>query len=172
MTQRSTLPAACALLAMALALAGCSGTGAPPGASPATGSGGGTAGSTTPGGSTGTGSPSVAPTPSDPLGVPSSAQSIIAQDALVSQTCTADAAGAWSFSGTVRNDSQERRTYTVAIAVTDGPSVAGHSLQTVTVSPGGTAEVRAEAFAVTSGQGPSGPAQLRCDAVVSQEVAK
>ena len=94
----------------------------------------------------------------------------MAQDALTAQSCTADAAGVWTFVGTLRNDTAEKRTYTVAIAVTTGPSVAGHALQSVTLDPGASGEVRADAFATVTGQASAAP--LRCEAVVSQEVAR
>ena len=151
------------------ALVGC--TAAPPGGSGAASSGassGATSSASPMPSQTPSGSPSGAP--SDPLGVPPGAQSLMAQEALVAQDCTADAAGAWTFVGTLRNDTPERRTYTVAIAVTTGPSVAGHALQNLTLDPGTSGEVRADKFATVAGQGSS--MAPRCDAVVSQEVAK
>lgn len=161
-----------AAVVVGLAVAGCT---AGPGSPPAS------AGGTTPAGSpsasgapTASGPSSAVPTPSDPLGVPSTAQSMMAQDALTSSTCEADAAGIWSFTGTLHNATDTGRTYTVAIVVMNGPNVTGHSMQTVTVPPGGTALVHATDIAVSSGSDGSGAsaAAARCDVVVSQEVAK
>lgn len=86
----------------------------------------------------------------------------IANDALSNVVCTADAAGVWSFSGTLTNTSDTAATFSVAVAVGSTSSVAGHATIQQEVPAGGTAEVRADAFA------DGAPASSTCQAVVSR----
>ena len=71
----------------------------------------------------------------------------------------------WTFKGTLVNSSGKAKTYTVAIAVTVGAAVQGHTLITETVQAGKSAEVSAENFAKTTGQAGT------CEPVVSVEDA-
>ncbi|WP_440157755.1 hypothetical protein [Arthrobacter sp. SAFR-014] len=91
--------------------------------------------------------------------------SLNAIDALQAHTCAAGADGQWTFKGTLVNSSDKAKTYTVAIAVTVGAAVQGHTLITETVPAGKSAEVSAENFAKTTGQGGT------CEPVVSVEDA-
>ncbi len=86
----------------------------------------------------------------------------IANDALSNVVCTADAAGVWSFSGTLTNTSDTAATFSVAVAVGSTSSVAGHATIQQEVPAGGTAQVRADAFA------DGAPASSTCQAVVSR----
>jgi hypothetical protein len=63
--------------------------------------------------------------------------------------CTATADGSWSFKGTLDNTSDKNKVFTVAIAVTAGPVVAGHTIITKTVAAGQSAEIAAPNFAKT-----------------------
>lgn len=106
---------------------------------------------------------STAPQPVPPTsatGVP--VPSALATDALTNVKCTPDAAGAWSFSGTLTNPGTTEVTYTVAVAVGVTSSPAGHALIEQRVAPGAEVTVRADNFA--SGA----PAGATCEAVVSK----
>jgi hypothetical protein len=63
--------------------------------------------------------------------------------------CTARADGSWSFKGTLVNNSDKNRVFTVAIAVAAGPTVAGHALITQVVPAGQSADIAAANFAKT-----------------------
>ena len=91
--------------------------------------------------------------------------SVNALDALQEHTCAAGADGQWTFKGTLVNSSDKAKTYTVAIAVTVGAAVQGHTLITETIQAGKSAEVSAENFAKTTGQAGT------CEPVVSVEDA-
>jgi len=91
--------------------------------------------------------------------------SLNAIDALQEHTCTAGPDGQWTFKGTLVNSSDKAKTYTVAIAVTVGAAVQGHTLITETVQAGKSAEVSARNFAKTTGQAGT------CEPVVSVEDA-
>jgi hypothetical protein len=91
--------------------------------------------------------------------------SLNAIDALQEHTCAASADGQWTFKGTLVNSSDKAKTYTVAIAVTVGAAVQGHTLITETVQAGKSAQVSAENFAKTTGQAGT------CEPVVSVEDA-
>jgi hypothetical protein len=91
--------------------------------------------------------------------------SLNAIDALQKHTCAAGPDGSWTFKGTLVNTSDKAKTYTVAVAVTVGAAVQGHTLITKTVQAGKSAEVSAENFAKTTGQ------QGTCEPVVSAEDA-
>ncbi|WP_395398897.1 hypothetical protein ACHMXB_13145 [Arthrobacter sp. UC242_113] len=144
--------------ALLLAASGCSGggsgpSGPSPSASPATT----TAVSQTPSESS---PPTTAPVlPTDV------STSLNAIDALQEHTCEAGADGQWTFKGTLVNSTDKAKTYTVAIAVTVGAAVQGHTLITETVQAGKSAEVSAENFAKTTGQAGT------CEPVVSVEDA-
>ncbi len=91
--------------------------------------------------------------------------SLNAPEALQQHTCTATADGSWSFTGTLVNGGDKTRVFTVAIAVTVGPAVAGHTLITETVAAGKSAAIAAPNFAKTkTGSG-------SCNQVVSVEDA-
>ena len=79
--------------------------------------------------------------------------------------CTATADGSWSFKGTLVNDTDKNRVFTVAIAVTVGPEVAGHTLITQAVPAGKSADIAAANFAKTKDSGGT------CTPVVSVEGA-
>ncbi|XAS66750.1 hypothetical protein V3C33_14880 [Micrococcaceae bacterium Sec5.7] len=148
MRKRALLPAA-----LLLALAGCSGGGsgaAEPGQSAPTSSKSSAAPS----------SEAPAPGTSEPTDVSSSLNAI---GDLQKHTCTAAADGSWTFKGTLVNGSTESRTYTVAVAVTVGAAVQGHTIITETVPAGKSADVTAEKFAKSTGQNGT------CEPVVSVE---
>ncbi|WP_216698964.1 hypothetical protein [Arthrobacter sp. Br18] len=84
----------------------------------------------------------------------------IANEALGNVVCTADAAGVWSFSGTLTNTADTTVTFSVVVAVGSTSSVAGRANIQQAVPAGGTAEVRADAFA------DGAPASSTCQAVV------
>lgn len=86
----------------------------------------------------------------------------IANEALSDVVCTADAAGVWSFSGTLTNTADTAVTFSVVVAVGSTSSVAGRASIRQAVPAGGTAEVRADAFA------DGAPASSTCQAVVSR----
>jgi hypothetical protein len=88
--------------------------------------------------------------------------SALATEALSNVVCSPDAAGSWSFSGTLSNPGSTEVKYTVAVAVGTTSSPAGHALIEQTVAPGATVTVRADKFA--SGA----PAGATCEAVVSK----
>ncbi|XAS65727.1 hypothetical protein VUN84_08910 [Micrococcaceae bacterium Sec5.8] len=90
------------------------------------------------------------------------APSALASDALSDVTCSPDAAGSWSFSGTLSNQGSTDVTYTVAVAVGATSSPAGHALIEQRVTAGASVTVRADNFA--SGA----PAGAACEAVVSK----
>lgn len=75
--------------------------------------------------------------------------SLNAPDALRQHVCTATADGSWSFKGTLVNSSDKDKVFTVAIGVTAGPAVAGHTLITKTVPAGQSADIAAANFAKT-----------------------
>ncbi|MFE4229708.1 hypothetical protein ACFRJ8_17680 [Arthrobacter sp. NPDC056886] len=79
--------------------------------------------------------------------------------------CTASADGSWSFKGTLVNNSDKNKVFTVAIAVTAGPTVAGHALITQVVPAGQSADIAAPNFAKTKDGGGT------CAPVVSVEDA-
>ncbi|MFE5838459.1 hypothetical protein [Arthrobacter sp. NPDC056493] len=144
--------------ALLLAASGCSGGGtAPPGpgASPS-------ATSTTAVSQPPSDSPPPTTAPSLPTDVSTSLNAI---DALQEHTCAAGPDGQWTFKGTLVNSSDKAKTYTVAIAVTVGAAVQGHTLITQTVQAGKSAEVSAKNFAKTTGQAGT------CEPVVSVEDA-
>jgi hypothetical protein len=148
MKQRALLPAV-----LLLVLAGCSSGGsAPPGTSTAA----------TPAPTTSQTSGSPAPDTSEPGDV---STSLNAPDALRQHVCTATADGTWSFKGTLVNNSDKNRVFTVAIAVTTGPTVAGHALITQVVPAGQSADIAAPDFAKTKDGGGT------CTPVVSVEDA-
>jgi len=148
MKQRALLPAV-----LLLALAGCSSGGSGPA---------GTSTAATPAPSTSQTSGSPAPGASEPGDV---STSLNAPDALRQQICTATADGSWSFKGTLVNNSDKNRMFTVAIAVTAGPTVAGHALITQVVPAGQSADIAAPNFAKTKDGGGT------CTPVVSVEDA-
>ena len=86
----------------------------------------------------------------------------MANEALSDVVCAADAAGVWSFSGTLTNTTDTAVTFSVVVAVGSTSSVAGRASIEQTVPAGGTAEVRADAFA------DGAPASSTCQAVVSR----
>lgn len=151
MKHRALLPAV-----LLLALAGCSSGGPAPNRPSET------RGTATPAPTTATASGSAAPASSEPADVSSS---LNAPEALRQHTCTAAADGSWSFTGTLVNSSEKAKVFTVAIAVTVGPAVAGHTLITETVAAGKSAEISAPNFATTKDS--SGT----CNPVVSVEDA-
>ena len=144
--------------ALLLAASGCSGGGTgPSGPSPSASPASTTAASQPPSESS---PPTTAPVlPTDV------STSLNALDALQEHTCAAGADGQWTFKGTLVNSSDKAKTYTVAIAVTVGAAVQGHTLITETVQAGKSAEVSAENFAKTTGQAGT------CEPVVSVEDA-
>ena len=144
--------------ALLLAASGCSGGGTgPSGPSPSASPASTTAASQPPSESS---PPTTAPVlPTDV------STSLNAIDALQEHTCAAGADGQWTFRGTLVNSSDKAKTYTVAIAVTVGAAVQGHTLITETVQAGKSAEVSAENFAKTTGQAGT------CEPVVSVEDA-
>ncbi|WP_445153524.1 hypothetical protein ACTWLI_08705 [Arthrobacter sp. Hor0625] len=91
-------------------------------------------------------SASASPDTSEPADV---STSLNAPDALRQPVCRATADGSWSFTGTLVNSGDKDRTFTVAIAVTAGPAVAGHTIITKTVAAGQSAEIAAPNFAQT-----------------------
>ena len=135
-----------------LALAACS----PPASNPPTGS--------QPPASSSPSDSTDAPQPSSPAppasGVPT--PSALATDALSDVICEPDAAGSWSFSGTLTNAGSSEVKFTVAVAVGATSSVAGHAMIEQTVAPGAKATVRADHFASAA------PAGAVCEAVVSK----
>ena len=144
--------------ALLLAASGCSGGGTgPSGPSPSASPASTTAASQPPSESS---PPTTAPVlPTDV------STSLNAIDALQEHTCAAGADGQWTFKGTLVNSSDKAKTYTVAIAVTVGAAVQGHTLITETIQAGKSAEVSAENFAKTTGQAGT------CEPVVSVEDA-
>ena len=156
MKHRALLPAV-----LLLALAGCS-NGGPAPHQPSETRVTATATSTSTAPSTAPPATSTAPASSEPADVSSS---LNAPDALRQHTCTAAADGSWSFTGTLVNSSDKTRVFTVAVAVTVGPAVAGHTLITETVAAGKSAQISAPNFAKTKDS--SGT----CNPVVSVEDA-
>ena len=132
MKQRALLPAV-----LLLVLAGCSSGGSGP-AGPSESR---TAATPAP-----SASASPAPGTSEPADVSTSLNS---PDALRQHVCTATADGSWSFKGTLVNSSDKNKVFTVAIGVTAGPAVAGHTLITKTVPAGQSADIAAANFAKT-----------------------
>ncbi|WP_139346647.1 hypothetical protein [Sinomonas mesophila] len=138
-----------------LALSACTpggGDGGPP-SSPAA--------STTTGAASASGSPpasSPAPT--------SSAVDAIAAGSLENAQCIHGGGGSWLFTGTLRNGTQDRQTFTVAVALTSnsGALVVGHANSSEVLAPGESREVSLplSVDAATS---------VDCSFVVSQEVA-
>lgn len=113
--------------------------------------------------STATAVSTTAPQPTTPppaTGVP--VPSAVATDALSDVTCAPDAAGSWSFSGTLSNVGSADVKYTVAVAVGTTSSPAGHALIEQAVAPGAQVKVRADNFASGSPDGST------CEAVVSK----
>ena len=153
MKQRALLPAV-----LLLVLAGCSSGGSGP-AGPSESR---TAATPIPTTSTSQTPGSPAPGTSEPADV---STSLNAPDALRQQACTATADGSWSFKGTLVNDTDKNRVFTVAIAVTMGPTVAGHTLITQAVPAGKSADIAAANFAKTKDSGGT------CTPVVSVEDA-
>ena len=151
MKQRALLPAV-----LLLVLAGCSSGGSGP-AQPSESS---TA--ATPAPSTSQTSASPSPGITEPADV---STSLNAPDALRQHACTAAADGSWSFKGTLVNSSDKNKVFTVAIAVTAGPAVAGHTLITQTVAAGQSVDIAAANFAKTKDGGGT------CTPVVSVEDA-
>lgn len=89
---------------------------------------------------------SPAPGTSEPADV---STSLNAPAALRQPVCTATTDGSWSFKGTLVNDTDRNRVFTVAVAVTVGPTVAGHTLITQVVPAGQSAAIAAANFAKT-----------------------
>lgn len=137
-----------------LALAGCSSGGPAPNQQTGTQS---TAASGPP-----TSQAPSAPASSEPADVSTSLND---PGALRQHSCTAAADGTWSFTGTLVNGTGKDKVFTVAIAVTVGPAVAGHTLITKTVAAGQSADIAAPKFAKTKDAGG------KCDPVVSVEDA-
>ena len=133
MKQRALLPAV-----LLLVLAGCSSGGSGP-AGPSESR----TAATPPASQT---SASPAPGTSEPADV---STSLNAPDALRQHVCSATADGSWSFKGTLVNSSDKNKVFTVAIGVTAGPAVAGHTLITKTVPAGQSADIAAANFAKT-----------------------
>lgn len=149
MKQRALLPAV-----LLLALAGCSSGGSGPTGPSET--------AATPAPSTSQTSGSPAPGISEPADV---STSLNAPEALRQHVCTAAADGSWSFKGTLVNSSDKNKVFTVAIAVTAGPAVAGHALITQAVQAGQSVDIAAANFAKTKNGGGT------CTPVVSVEDA-
>lgn len=80
-------------------------------------------------------------------------------------SCSPSADGSWSFKGTLDNTSTKSKVFTVAIAVTAGPLVAGHTIITKTIAAGQSADVDAPDFAKTKDK------TTACTPVVSVEDA-
>jgi hypothetical protein len=139
-----------------LALAGCSSGGSGP-AGPSESRTAATPASSSPAAS---GSP--APGTSEPADV---STSLNAPYAWRQYACSASADGSWSFKGTLDNTSDKNKVFTVAIAVTAGPVVAGHTIITKTVAAGQSAEIEAPDFAKTKDK------TTACTPVVSVEDA-
>ncbi|WP_162238838.1 hypothetical protein [Arthrobacter sp. Leaf69] len=135
MKQRALLPAV-----LLLVLAGCSSGGSGP-AGPSE-----SRTAATPAASAPQTSASPAPGTSEPADV---STSLNAPDALQQHVCTATADGSWSFKGTLVNNSDKNKVFSVAIGVTAGPAVAGHTLITKTVPAGQSADIAAANFAKT-----------------------
>jgi hypothetical protein len=93
-------------------------------------------------------------------GVPT--PSAVATDALSDVICEPDAAGSWSFSGTLTNAGTSEVKFTVAVAVGATSSPAGHAMIEQIIAPGAKATVRADHFASAA------PAGATCEAVVSK----
>lgn len=148
MKQRALLPAV-----LLLALAGCSSAGSGP-AGPS---------ESRTAAPSATATPSPAPDTSAPADV---STSLNAPDALRQPVCRATAGGSWSFTGTLVNSSDKSKVFTVAIAVTSGPAVAGHTIITKTVAAGQSAQITATNFAKTNDSAGT------CTPVVSVEDAK
>lgn len=152
MKQRALLPAV-----LLLALAGCSSAGSGP-AGPSQSRTAAPSATATP-----SASASPAPDTSAPADV---STSLNAPDALRQPVCRATAGGSWSFTGTLVNSSDKSKVFTVAIAVTSGPAVAGHTIITKTVAAGQSAQITATNFAKTNDSAGT------CTPVVSVEDAK
>ena len=107
---------------------------------------------------------SIAPQTSSPASSASEVPtpSALATDALSDVICEADAAGSWSFSGTLSNAGTSEVKFTVAVAVGTTSSPAGHAMIEQTVAPGAKVTVRADHFASAA------PAGAICEAVVSK----
>lgn len=67
---------------------------------------------------------------------------------LAAPTCTADSAGKWSFSGTIKNPTKATQSHEVEASVVnpDGWSVIGSTSVKAEIAPGATKEVAAKAF--------------------------
>lgn len=160
MRKRALLPAV-----LLLAVAGCSGGGSGPGgpgaSDPAPASPTATTGSTA-----GSETPLISPPPTAAPSLPTDVSTTLnAIKDLQKHTCSAGADGSWTFKGTLVNASEKARTYTVAVAVTVGAAVQGHTLITKTVPAGKSAEVSAGNFAKTTGSAG------QCEPVVSAKDA-
>ncbi|MEH0109722.1 hypothetical protein V6N00_08380 [Tersicoccus sp. MR15.9] len=155
---RQWIPAA--MIAAGLICAGCTSPAAtaisPAATGPSTASATGTP--------TTTGSAGAADSVRTSAAVPLPGASADATSALHGASCTADAAGTWSFHGTVHNSGTSARVYTVALAITRGASVLGHGLTTVTVPAGAQRTVISTHFATV-------PGDAACQTVVSAEAA-
>ena len=159
MRKRALLPAA-----LLLAVAGCSGGGSGP-AGPGT-SQTAPAPSATTGSTEGSETPLIPPPPTTAPSLPTDVSTTLnAIKDLQEHTCTAGADGSWSFTGNLVNTSDMAKTYTVAVAVTVGAAVQGHTLITETVPAGKSAEVSAKNFAKTTGS------TGQCEPVVSAKDA-
>lgn len=100
--------------------------------------------------------------PSLPTDVSTSLNAI---DALQKHTCSAGPDGVWTFTGTLVNTTDKAKTYAVAVAVSVGAAVQGHTLITKTIQPGKSAEVSTANFAETAEHAGT------CEPVVSVEDA-
>jgi hypothetical protein len=89
-----------------------------------------------------------------------------APEALVSHSCTADAAGVWSFRGTLRNSTEKTKTYTAAVAVTLGAAMLGHTVVTRKLGPGQQAGISAPKLAKSKDK------NAVCEPVISMEDAR
>lgn len=139
MKQRALLPAV-----LLLALAGCSSGGSGP-AGPSE-----SRTATAPAMSASTSQTPTSGSPAPGSSAPADVStSLNAPDALRQHACTATADGSWSFTGTLVNNTAKNKVFTVAIAVTAGPAMAGHTLITKVVPAGQSADIAAANFAKT-----------------------
>lgn len=95
----------------------------------------------------------LATVPSEQSGTPqisSESLDLIADKDLTDVICTQDKSHSWSFSGTLNNSTDKAQTYTVAVAVTEGASVKGHTLLTKNVPAHNVVRVLSKNFAESS----------------------
>lgn len=84
---------------------------------------------------------------------PAASQGAGAAGDLVKHTCTADAQGRWSFTGTLRNTSKQDADYTITLSLVHrvGSTVVATHEVTRKVAAGGTQGVEAPSFATEKG---------------------